>query len=192
MHLNTTAPITRPIRLRPFRDDDANAVASLLAQSEPMVGPVPPNPLTAADVEADYFTQPPNHLWIAEIDGIVVGVAGLQHEQPMIARLTQLCIDDAWEDADIPEQLLIAAVQHCHYFGYLKLVAQTTWPTAQIINLFARCGLRYTRHRGDIDDASCLLEFYVDLYRQNGQAHFTPAPPAKPATSRQSQAVALR
>lgn len=170
MTLQSLATNIGPIQLRPYRAEDGSLTAGLLTHGRPLVGAVPPDAITLKVAETEYFAHPPNHLWIAEADGLVIGLAGLKHEQPMVARLAMLCIDDDWDDTDVTERLLHAVLRHCHHFGYLKLVAETAWPPEEVINLFARCGLRYTRHRGELDESTCLLEFYVDLYRHGGHA----------------------
>ncbi|MEX0652507.1 MAG: hypothetical protein WD534_16280 [Phycisphaeraceae bacterium] len=161
---------TPPIRLRTLRASDEAAIAALLEQGQPLVGSMPVPALTPHTVKAEYFDHPPNHLWVAEVDDLVVGLAGLVHEQPMVARLQLLYIDSDWDAADVAEPLLQTAVRHCHYFGYLKLVAPAVWPTDELLALFSRCGLRFTRHREAGGHLPCVLEFYVDLYRRGGDA----------------------
>lgn len=122
---------------------------------------------TGADIEnmADaYFTDEANHFWVAELDGKVIGMIGVARDEGHTCEIRRLRVDPRHRQFDIAARLLEVALAHCKHHGYLKVRFDTRFERNTAMDMFDRFGFKHTRSK--THENKELLEFYLDLYRQ--------------------------
>ena len=160
--------------VRTFRPEDQPAVEQLYTAGL-LAGQIAPND-TGADIEniqEAYFDDPRHHFWVAEKDGQVVGMIGVASDESHTAEIRRLRVLPEQQHTPIAGELLRTAVRHCKHHGYLKIVLDTRFEHDAAVSLFDRIGFQHTRTRSH--HGKDMLEFYLDLYRQN-----EPEPPSRP------------
>ncbi|MDX1682839.1 MAG: GNAT family N-acetyltransferase, partial [Phycisphaeraceae bacterium] len=113
-----------------------------------------------------YLDQPHNGFWVAEIDGEVVGMIGVSVEDNHVAEIRRLRVQPDWQAAGstVPATLIETTLAHCKHHGALKVVLDTRFERDAALDTFDRFGFQHTRTR-NVQEKD-LLEFYLDLYRQ--------------------------
>ncbi len=151
--------------IRSFMDQDQIVVSELYTEGL-LAGQIAPND-TGADIEnihEAYFENERHHLWIAEVDGDVVGMIGVASDEEHTAEIRRLRVRKEYQHTNIPARLLQTAINHCHHHGYLKVRLDTRFERDAALDIFEKIGFQHTRTR-NIHEKE-LLEFYLDLYRQ--------------------------
>ena len=152
--------------VRSFAPHDQQAV-SRLYQTGLLAGQIAPND-TGADIEnigVAYFSDVANHFWVAELDHQIIGMIGVARDEGHKAEIRRLRVDPAWQHTDVVAiKLMEFALYHIKVHGFLKVVFDTRFEKDTAVGIFDRFGFQHTRSRTHHDKE--LLEFYLDLYRQ--------------------------
>jgi len=149
--------------VRTYQAQDQQAVARLYTEGL-LAGQIPPHD-TGADInhiQEAYFGDDSNHLWIAQRDGVVLGMIGVVRSGEHSAEIRRLRVDKQWQNTPLAARLLKTALAHCKHHSYLKIVLDTRFDTDAAVDLFSRFGFQHTRTK-NVQDKD-LLEFYLDLY----------------------------
>lgn len=150
--------------VRPYRSTDQSCVSRLYTTGL-LAGQISPND-TGADIEniaAAYFDDERHGFWVADLQGVVVGMIGVGSDEDHTAEIRRLRVLPEYQQTPIAGTLLETALAHCKRHGYLKVRLDTRFEKSAAVDLFDRLGFQHTRtmnvHERD------LLEFYLDLYR---------------------------
>jgi len=159
-------PTAEPsLRIRSYRPDDQPTVLRLFEEGL-LAGQVRAND-TGADldlVEQAYFDSERHHFWVAEIDGHIAGMIGVNSDEEHTAEVRRLRVEPSFaHPIEIAARLLSTAVEHCRDHGYLKVRLDTSFEKHAAVDVFDRVGFQHTRTK--TVQGKELLEFYVDLYR---------------------------
>ncbi len=150
--------------VRSYTADDHPHVSRLYTEGL-LDGKISPND-TGADIEHiddAYFSDPASHLWIAEMDGQIVGMIGVARDQEHTAEIRRLRVQQQWQGSPLGARLMETALQHCKLHGFLKVVLDTRFDADAVRDLFDRFGFLHTRTK--TLHGKELPEFYLDLYR---------------------------
>lgn len=124
---------------------------------------------TGADIEnleQAYFSDDgASGFWVAELDGSVVGMIGVQNTRDNVAEIRRLRVAEPYRRHGIGSQLMRHAIEFCRSHGYLKVILDVRVERAPAVALFEKFGLSLSRTRSV--DSHQTLEFYLDLYREN-------------------------
>lgn len=158
------------LTIRSYRSEDREAVQRLFTEGL-LKGQVAAND-TGADIdhiEQAYFDDYRHHFWVAQLHDQIVGMIGVGSDEEHTAEIRRLRIDPAHQDTDIAAALLATALDHCKHHAYIKIVLDTRFDTDAAVDLFDKVGFQHTRTRAM--QGKDLLEFYLDLYRQDHEDH---------------------
>ena len=151
--------------IRPAEEADLPSLRSLFAAGM-LEGEVRIND-TGADIEnlqAGYLSDlQHNGFWVAELDGVVVGMIGVQCVADEVAEIKRLRVLDEFRRQGIGANLLDHAVQFCRSHDYVKIVLDVRVERDPAIHLFEKAGFFLARTRESAGHKT--LDFYVDLYR---------------------------
>ncbi len=104
------------------------------------------------------------HCWVAEWKGQIIGLAVLQFEGGIVARLVELELDPGWRGRHIARRLVRAAVERASDRGCLKLILDARLVLQQVTELLEYLGFRYA---GDTSPCGKRPpQFYLDLYQK--------------------------
>lgn len=157
---------TPGLTVRTFESGDQQAVLHLYDHGL-LAGQIAPND-TGADIDnlrEAYFDSERHHFWVADLNGRVVGMIGVASDEPHTAEVRRLRVLPEHQQTPIACKLLETAVNHCKHHGYLKVRLDTRFERDAAVDLFDSVGFQHTRTRSMRDKD--LLEFYLDLYRQD-------------------------
>ncbi len=122
---------------------------------------------TGADIDnlqQGYFSDDgASGFWVAERDGVVIGMIGVQKTADNAAEVRRLRVRGTYRRRGIGALLMERALAFCREHGYLKVVLDVRIERGPAIALFEKFGFAHTRTR-DIEGRK-LLDFYIDLYR---------------------------
>jgi N-acetylglutamate synthase-like GNAT family acetyltransferase len=155
-----------PVTVRTYADEDQEVVSRLYTEGL-LLGQLASND-TGADIENirdAYFSDEANHFWVAQNDTKTIGMIGVARDEGLAAEIRRLRVDKAWQDTDVASRLLETALAHCKHHGYLKVRFDTRFERDTAVDMFDRFGFHHTRTKTHEDKE--LLEFYLDLYRQD-------------------------
>jgi N-acetylglutamate synthase-like GNAT family acetyltransferase len=150
--------------VRTYRPEDHPAVLDLYDHGL-LTGHLDPYD-TAADMEniaEAFFSDPRDHFWVAEIQGQVLGMVGVVHEERDVAEVRRLRVHKDWQNTPMAERLIEMALAHCRKHAYLKVVLDTRFEQSAAMDLFTRFGFQHTRTKSL--HGKELPEFYLDIYR---------------------------
>lgn len=153
------------LTIRSYRSDDQADVAYLYTHGL-LAGQIAPND-TGADIEnvrEAYFDHPRHHLWVAEVDQRVVGMVAVISDEDHTAEVRRLRVHSEFQKGQIAGALVEHAIAHCKHHGFLKVRLDTRFEKDAAMDIFDRIGFQHTRSR--TVNGQELLEFYLDLYRQ--------------------------
>ena len=105
-----------------------------------------------------------NAFWVAETDGVVVGMIGVQEVRDDVGEMRRLRVDGGYRRRGIGTALLEQALAFCRDHSYVKIVLDVRVERGPAIELFNAFGFFHSRTREQ--DEHKLLEFYVDLYNE--------------------------
>ncbi|MBI1374951.1 MAG: GNAT family N-acetyltransferase [Phycisphaera sp.] len=136
-------------------------------------------------ISAAYFSDPADHVWVAELYGRPAGMIAARRFDGMTSRVHWLRVDPAYRRTSIPDRLIQTAARHCRDHDVLKVVLDTPVDPGHASALMAGVGLRFSRAvtRGGRQ----MLEYYVDLYREPRAGCDAP-----PRTSERSRVEPMR
>jgi putative acetyltransferase len=154
------------LAVRSFEARDQKAVSCLYDQGL-LAGQIAPND-SGADIDNmqdAYFDSERHHFWVAELDQKVVAMIGVASDEPHTAEIRRLRVEQAHQQSSIAATLLETAINHCKHHGYLKVRLDTRFERDAAVGLFDNIGFQHTRTKSM--HGKDLLEFYLDLYRQD-------------------------
>ena len=154
------------VTVRSYGDGDQPHVQHLYGHGL-LSGEITPND-TGADIDNvcdAYFDDPRHHLWVADLDGRVVGMIGVGSDEDHTAEVRRLRVEPEYQHTAIASRLLETALVHCKDAGFLKVRLDTRFEKGAALQHFDRCGFQHTRTRDA--PGKELLEFYLDLYRDH-------------------------
>ncbi|QQE12371.1 GNAT family N-acetyltransferase [Planctomycetota bacterium] len=155
------------LNVRTYQPEDQAAILALFDQGL-LAGQVAPND-TGADIEHiqdAYFDSDRHHFWVATLHDKVVGMIGVASDEEHTAEIRRLRVQKDLQDTPIAAHLLTAALDHCKVHGYLKVLLDTRFEREEAVDLFDKVGFQHTRTKNV--HGKDLLEFYLDIYRQDG------------------------
>lgn len=126
---------------------------------------------TGADIEnlqdAYFNDDGESSFWVARYHGEVIGMIGVQQTNENTAEVRRLRVRDGYRRRGVGTKLMERALTFCHEHSYLKVVLDVRIERGPAISLFEKFGFVLARSR-DIDGRK-MLDFYVDLYREQNQ-----------------------
>jgi len=102
--------------------------------------------------------------WVAELDGEVVGMVGVQQTNDNTAEIRRLRVRSDKRRRGIGAKLMEQAIGFCRHHAYLKVVLDVRLEHEPAIALFGKFAFQLARRR-EIS-GRCSLDFYLDLYRE--------------------------
>lgn len=163
--METPAAPQPPFTLRSFKKGDARSCARLYREGL-IGGKLADNDtgLDIDDIASAYMNSADSHFWVAEIDGKVVGMVGVQAHDPGVAEIRRLRVAQDSRRRGIGSALVEQALKFCQERGYLKITLDTYMEREPAIKLFEKFHFRHSRTRsvGGRD----ILHFYLDLYQR--------------------------
>ena len=157
---------TLSVHVRTFDGKDQDQVSRLYADGL-LAGELAPND-TGADIDNvcdAYFDDPRHHLWVAELDGRIIGMVGVGSDEEHTAEVRRLRVEPDYQHTALAVRLLETALKHCKDSGFLKIRLDTRFDKSTALEHFDRLGFQHTRTR-EVPGKE-LLEFYLDLYRDH-------------------------
>ena len=154
------------LNVRTYQPEDQAAILALFDQGL-LTGQVAPND-TGADIEHiqdAYFDSERHHFWVATLHNQVVGMIGVASDEEHTAEVRRLRVQKDLQNTPIASQLLTIALDHCKVHGYLKVLLDTRFEREEAVDLFEKVGFQHTRTKNV--HGKDLLEFYLDIYRQD-------------------------
>ncbi len=154
------------LTVRSFESRDQQAVSHLYDQGL-LAGQIAPND-SGADIDnmrEAYFDNDRHHFWVAELDGQVIAMIGVASDEAHTAEIRRLRVNPAHQQTATASILLETAIAHCKHHGYLKVRLDTRFERDAAVGLFDNVGFQHTRTKSM--HGKDLLEFYLDLYRQD-------------------------
>ena len=106
--------------------------------------------------------HPEDRFWLAKIEDQVVGVIGILHEGPYVARLSWFRVQPEWQQAAVVTLLMDQVHRYCWNQGYLKLVVPTNVAPCVIEWMLEHRGFQLVRRKRSGRQER--LEYLVDLY----------------------------
>lgn len=165
MSIPPPADTPEGLTVRSYLESDQSAVMRLYNEGL-LAGQIAPND-SGADLDyihEAYFNDDRHHFWIAETDGLVLGMIGVAADEDHTAEIRRLRVDRAFQGSGIAPVLLETAIAHCKHHGFLKIRLDTRFERDAAVDLFDRVGFQHTRTKAA--PGKEMLEFYLDLYRK--------------------------
>ena len=125
------------------------------------------------NIEAAYMKDG-NHFWVAEADGMIVGMIGVQHHDEGTGEIRRLRVHPDYRRRGIGTAMVETAVRFCREQAYLKVTLDTFMERDPAIRLFEQFKFRHYRTKtfGEKE----LVYFYLDLYAgEDRDPHAQPA-----------------
>lgn len=151
------------LTLRSFQPQDHSAVRQLYTDGL-LGGKIAANDtgFDIDDIQLAYFANPNSHFWIAEADGQIVGMIGVQQLEPGIGEIRRLRVHTGFRRRGIGSAMLQKALEFCRDRGMLKVTLDTYIEREPALKLFEKFNFRHDKTRESAGKE--LLYFYLDLY----------------------------
>ena len=113
----------------------------------------PQYPEALAHYEADlegleqHYLSPGSHFWVAEQDGVLVGMTGIERVDPGTGRLRRMRVTTDHRRTGIAQALLETAERFCREQGYRQLILDTTEQQTAAHWLYEKNGFARTGER---------------------------------------------
>ncbi len=114
------------------------------------------------DVNLAYMSTPGSHFWVAESDGKIVGMIGIQQLDAGVGEIRRLRVDRDYRRRGIGSAMLQRALEFCRDQGLLKVTLDTYIEREPALKLFEKFNFRHDKTRETAGKQ--LLFFYLDLY----------------------------
>jgi len=98
------------------------------------------------DIESAYLS-PGSNFWVAEVDGLLVGMAAIQRIDAETGRLRRMRVTDAWRRRGVAAGLLKTAEEFCRGRGYKRVILDTTKQQQAAQQLYERAAYVRTGDR---------------------------------------------
>ncbi len=95
-----------------------------------------------ADILAHYFSHPASHFWVAEFDGQVKGMVGIQYRSDEEAELRRMSVASDTRRQGIGVRLLETSEGFCRRQGYSRIRLTTVTLLQPAIALYQKSGYR--------------------------------------------------
>lgn len=142
------------IKIRSFETQDADSVRSLFSQglmdfaqgSEREVGGYVQESLSddLADINASYMDDPANHFWVADEDGVVKGMVGVQWRSDEEAELRRMSVASTARRQGVGLMLLETVEGFCRDRGHRRIILTTVTLLEPAIAMYRRFGFQLT------------------------------------------------
>jgi len=142
------------IKIRSFETQDADSVRSLFSQglmdfaqgSEQEVGGYVQESLSddLADINASYMDDPANHFWVADEDGVVKGMVGVQWRSDEEAELRRMSVASTARRQGVGLMLLETVEGFCRDRGHRRIILTTVTLLEPAIAMYRRFGFQLT------------------------------------------------
>jgi GNAT superfamily N-acetyltransferase len=149
------AAAVRPFAVRQFREDDAAAVRALFVLVNRQLAPPGAEAAFEAYIArslaeemgriAAYYREHDGGFWVAERDGAVVGMFGLERAAPDAMELRRMYVDPAARRDGIARTMLGFAEEECRSRGVGRLELSTSELQPAALELYRRSGYRLVR-----------------------------------------------
>ena len=117
-----------------------------------------------ADASQAIAAGPSDRLWVAEINGRVIGTVEVEPQGAEVARLRRLRMEPEWLGHGIARRLVARAAHYARERGCLKLMLRTPAVTSHAAEALEQAGFQYV---GDHTEGEArVMVFYLDLYRR--------------------------
>jgi len=154
------------VKVRPATEADFQAIRQLFNEGM-REGNVAQND-TGADMEniAEAYLSDDGHsnFWVAEQEGEIIGMVGVQNTGQNTAEIRRLRVRADHRRRGIGAKLMEHAVAFCRHHGYLKVVLDVRVEHEPAIALFGKFAFQLARRREA--NGRSMLDFYLDLYRE--------------------------
>ncbi|HEY8749857.1 MAG TPA: GNAT family N-acetyltransferase [Tepidisphaeraceae bacterium] len=161
-----------PATIRSFGVADQAACQELYEQG--LIGGKLSENDTAADIDniIGEYMKSGNHFWVAEADGPIVGMIGVQHHDEGVGEIRRLRVHPDYRRRGIGTALVETAVRFCREQNYLKVTLDTFMERDPALKLFEQFKFRHYRTKtfGDKE----LVYFYLDLYAGDAREPHAP------------------
>ena len=114
------------------------------------------------DIRLAYFSNPNSHFWVADADGQIIGMIGVQQLEPGIGEIRRLRVHTEFRRRGVGSSMLQRALEFCRDRGMLKVTLDTYIEREPALKLFEKFNFRHDRTRESAGKQ--LLFFYLDLY----------------------------
>ncbi len=150
--------------IRSFRKGDMKACTRLYREGL-VGGKLAENDtgLDIDDIDSAYMNHDGSHFWVAESDGEIVGMIGVQAHEPGLAEIRRLRVAQDLRRRGIGSALVEEALKFCHERGYIKITLDTFMEREPAIKLFEKFHFRHNRSRNV--SGREIMHFYLDLYQ---------------------------
>jgi len=98
------------------------------------------------DMEGHYLSAG-SHFWVAEVDGALVGMTGIERIDAETGRLRRMRVTTDQRRTGIAQALLETAERFCRDQGYQRLILDTTEQQTAAHRLYEKNGFRRTGER---------------------------------------------
>lgn len=156
------------INIRSFQAQDAETVRSLFAQGlmefaqgfEREVGGYVQESLKddLSDITASYMDDPANHFWVADDDGVVKGMVGVQRRSDEEAELRRMSVASTARRQGVGLMLLETVEAFCRDRGHQRIQLTTVSLLEPAIAMYRRFGFQLT---GEENYGSVSAQHYV-------------------------------
>jgi GNAT superfamily N-acetyltransferase len=148
-------PVSANVVIRPFQRQDAAAVRELFIVINRQLAPEDQREAFEAyiarslteeiDRIAEYYGEKHGGFWVAERDGGVVGMFGLERVAPDAMELRRMYVDPATRRLGVARSMLDFAEAECRRAGARRLELSTSELQAAALELYRRSGYRLVR-----------------------------------------------
>ncbi len=108
------------------------------------------------------ISHPRDRLWLAKIEDRVVGMIGILHEEPHVARLSCFRVQPGSQQTPVVTRLMDQVYHYCWDQGYLKLVVPSYVAPCVLQQMLDYRGFQLVRRKRSGQTER--LEYLVDLY----------------------------
>lgn len=137
--------------IRTYEPRDLDAVWAL--HLEGLLQTTPQYPEVFAGYEADlqaleaHYLSPGSHFWVAEIEGVLAGMTGIERIDEETGRLRRMRVTTDQRRSGIAQALLETAERFCREQGYRRLILDTTEQQTAAHGLYEKNGFIRTGER---------------------------------------------
>jgi ribosomal protein S18 acetylase RimI-like enzyme len=159
------------VRVRSYAANDREACQTLYREGL-VGGRIAPNDsgIDIDDIQMAYMDCEKSHFWVAENEaGEILGMVGVQQADPGVGEIRRLRVRQDSRRRGVGTALMETAVRFCREHHFLKITLDTFMEREPAIRLFEKFHFNHSRSRkvGEKE----LLYFYLDLYRNDRDAH---------------------
>ena len=156
------------VTIRTFRESDTAEVHRLFARGqrdfaaglEPQVEEYIRLSLAAdlANIAAHYLAEPGSHFWVAELDGRVVGMVGLERRSKEEGELRRMSVSPAVRRQGIGWRLLETLERFSREQGYQRVSLSTVTQLQPAIAMYRKNGFVLVKEEGYM---TMTVQYYV-------------------------------